>query len=153
MFLVITIIILFIYTLILIAFFMGWCTLVPKIIIPRREIPFSSVKSPRRNTIFADFESFSSPSQSLEILHRKLSLFPDDYNTSTSNLSPTRPNDYLHPKYSLPPTKIDISEHLWEYDQLLRTPASRKSSRNSRESIKTAKLIETHVPTPSPSIS
>ncbi|ETN78020.1 hypothetical protein NECAME_02979 [Necator americanus] len=36
--------------------------------------------------------------------------------------TPHRYNDYLHPKYSLPPVKIDIGEIRWEYEQLLRTP-------------------------------
>uniref|UniRef100_A0A1I7XJX6 39S ribosomal protein L41, mitochondrial n=1 Tax=Heterorhabditis bacteriophora TaxID=37862 RepID=A0A1I7XJX6_HETBA len=35
---------------------------------------------------------------------------------------PYRVNDYLHPKYSLPPVKIDIVEKKWEFEQLLRTP-------------------------------
>ncbi|KHJ74838.1 hypothetical protein OESDEN_25546 [Oesophagostomum dentatum] len=36
--------------------------------------------------------------------------------------TPQRYNDYLHPKYSLPPVKIDIGEVQWEFEQLLRTP-------------------------------
>ncbi|VDL74444.1 unnamed protein product [Nippostrongylus brasiliensis] len=49
---------------------------------------------------------------------------------------PHRYNDYLHPKYSLPPVKIDIGEITWEYEQLLKTPgrAVRSSaSPSSRE--------------------
>ncbi|VDK44329.1 unnamed protein product [Cylicostephanus goldi] len=35
---------------------------------------------------------------------------------------PLKYNDYLHPKYSLPPVKIDIGNVQWEFEQLLRTP-------------------------------
>ncbi|VDM70124.1 unnamed protein product [Strongylus vulgaris] len=36
--------------------------------------------------------------------------------------APHKYNDYLHPKYSLPPVKIDIEDVQWEFQQLLRTP-------------------------------
>ncbi|KJH46517.1 hypothetical protein DICVIV_07421 [Dictyocaulus viviparus] len=35
---------------------------------------------------------------------------------------PHRYNDYLHPKYSLPPVKLDIGDIKWEYEKLLKTP-------------------------------
>uniref|UniRef100_A0A0M3IKY1 Tyrosine-protein phosphatase domain-containing protein n=1 Tax=Ascaris lumbricoides TaxID=6252 RepID=A0A0M3IKY1_ASCLU len=110
MLLVITILILFVYTVVLIAFFMGWCTLVPTMCHPRREIPFCAVKSPRRNTKYIDLESISS-SVSLDYLHRVFES-SNELERKYSVLSVKQPplNDYLHPKYSLPPIEIDVEE-------------------------------------------
>ncbi|EPB74774.1 hypothetical protein ANCCEY_06139 [Ancylostoma ceylanicum] len=118
---------LFGYTIVLIAFFMGWCTLLPTRCHPRKGIPFSAVKSPRRNTKYIEIDSVSS-STSLDMfkqLPRKFSSHSHVVEKKMSlNVPPTpyRYNDYLHPKYSLPPVKIDIGEIKWEYEQLLRTP-------------------------------
>ncbi|VDN28097.1 unnamed protein product [Gongylonema pulchrum] len=111
MLLLITISVLFIYTVILIGFFMGWCTLMPNMFHPRKEIPFCSVKSPRRSTKYGDLESSISSSLSLEYVHRSLES-PEklDRRHSMNNMAPLPLNDYLHPKYSLPPIKIDITE-------------------------------------------
>ncbi|KAH7695789.1 hypothetical protein AAVH_29019, partial [Aphelenchoides avenae] len=57
--------------------------------------------------------------QSFDLLHRRLSV-PSDEDWQVGPVK--RPDDYLHPKYSLPPMKPDIMNHLWEYEQLLRTP-------------------------------
>lgn len=60
MFLTVTIVILFLYTVILIVVFMGWCTLLPKMCHPRRNIPLCHIASPRRHTAYTDFESLPS---------------------------------------------------------------------------------------------
>ncbi|TKR87563.1 hypothetical protein L596_011939 [Steinernema carpocapsae] len=132
MFLIVTICILFIYTVVLILFFMGWCTLIPTMCHPRREVPFSSVKSPRRNTRFQDLESMCS-SQSLDGISRSPVPFEDSHKLSLVNLKPIRYNDYLHPKYSLPPTEIPVTQQQIEFEHLLRTPI--KTLRNSKEKL------------------
>ncbi|KAK6034789.1 hypothetical protein COOONC_27706 [Cooperia oncophora] len=125
MWLYIFIAILFGYTIVLIAFFMGWCTLMPTRCHPRKEIPFSSVKSPRRNTKYIEIDSVSS-STSLDMFKQVQRKLPEslshDSKKKTSLDVPHRYNDYLHPKYSLPPVKIDIEDVQWEYEQLLKTP-------------------------------
>ncbi|CAJ0592029.1 unnamed protein product [Cylicocyclus nassatus] len=127
----VTIGILFGYTIVLIAFFMGWCTLVPTRCHPRKEIPFSSVKSPRRNTKYVEIDSVSSSiySTSLDMLKqvpRKYAAANHHLDKKKHSLNlpvvPHKYNDYLHPKYSLPPVKIDIGDVQWEFEQLLRTP-------------------------------
>ncbi|KAK6018854.1 hypothetical protein OSTOST_15531 [Ostertagia ostertagi] len=137
--------ILFGYTVVLIAFFMGWCTLMPTRCHPRKEIPFSSVKSPRRNTKYIEIDSVSS-STSLDMfkhIPRKISESQSHAKKKTSLEVPFQPhryNDYLHPKYSLPPVKIDIEDMQWEYAQLLKTPGRAvrtsvsPSSRHPKES-------------------
>ncbi|KAK0412141.1 hypothetical protein QR680_006055 [Steinernema hermaphroditum] len=132
MFLIVTICVLFIYTLVLIFFFMGWCTMIPNMCHPRREVPFSSVKSPRRNTRFNDIESMSS-SQSLDGASRSPLPFEDTHKLSLVNLKPMRYNDYLHPKYSLPPMKIDVTQQQMEYERFLRTPI--RAHRSSKEKL------------------
>ncbi|CAG9535654.1 unnamed protein product [Cercopithifilaria johnstoni] len=123
MLLLITISVLFIYTVVLIGFFMGWCTLIPMMFHPRKEIPFCAVKSPRRNTKYGDVESTISSSLSIECTHRifesteKLDRRYSSYDVQ-SPLS-----DYLHPKYSLPPIKIDFDSEQMYFKQYLRTPA------------------------------
>ncbi|CAI4222728.1 unnamed protein product [Auanema sp. JU1783] len=125
MLLYITIGILLAYTIILIGFFMGWCTLIPTKCHPRKGIPFSSVKSPRRNTKFVEIDSISS-STSLDVCRQ----VPRKFSKSAKKLSlnvPSRPqpykvNDYLHPKYSLPPVDMVDGRLQWEFHQLLRTP-------------------------------
>uniref|UniRef100_A0AC35FYT8 Uncharacterized protein n=1 Tax=Panagrolaimus sp. PS1159 TaxID=55785 RepID=A0AC35FYT8_9BILA len=82
----------------------------------QKELPLASIKSPRRNTKFIELESISSASQSIEYLNRKYSLMhiQHEYGSSCTNLvaPSSKPNDYLHPKYSLPPISIDVSQHL-----------------------------------------
>ncbi|VDN06109.1 unnamed protein product [Thelazia callipaeda] len=121
---IITISVLFIYTLLLIGFFMGWCTLIPAMVHPRKEIPLCSVKSPRRNTKYGDFESTISSSVSIEHVHRIFKL-PEKRERSYSecNDQPSPLSDYLHPKYSLPPLNVDIAEEQINFKQYLRTPA------------------------------
>lgn len=117
------------YTIVLIAFFMGWCTLIPTRCHPRKEIPFSAVKSPRRNTKYIEIDSVSS-STSLDMFKQVPRKFSEaQFHSATQKKmslnvppQPHRFNDYLHPKYSLPPVKIDIGDIQWEYEQLLRTP-------------------------------
>ncbi|VDM07645.1 unnamed protein product [Wuchereria bancrofti] len=124
MLLLITISVLFIYTVLLIVFFMGWCTLIPMMFHPRKEIPFCAVKSPRRSTKYGDVESSISSSLSVEYAHRffestkKLDRRYSSYNVRSPPLS-----DYLHPKYSLPPIKIDFDAEQTYFKQYLRTPA------------------------------
>ncbi|KAM3716928.1 hypothetical protein ACO02O_01047 [Dirofilaria immitis] len=124
MLLLITISVLFIYTVVLIAFFMGWCTLIPMMFHPRKEIPFCSVKSPRRSTKYGDVESTISSSLSVECAHRT-SESSEKLDRRYSACSPqSLPlSDYLHPKYSLPPIKIDCDEEKIYFKQYLRTPA------------------------------
>ncbi|VDO51060.1 unnamed protein product [Haemonchus placei] len=138
----VTIAILFGYTIVLIAFFMGWCTLMPTLCHPRKEIPFSAVKSPRRNTKYIEIDSVSS-SASLDMFKQLPRRFSEANAKKTSLDVPPPPhrfNDYLHPKYSLPPVKIDIEEIRWEYEQLLKTPgravrtSTSPSSRRGKES-------------------
>ncbi|VDK72426.1 unnamed protein product [Litomosoides sigmodontis] len=102
---------------------MGWCTLIPMMFHPRKEIPFCSVKSPRRNTKYGDVESIISSSLSAECAHRiSESTEKLDRRCSSCNLqSPL--SDYLHPKYSLPPIKIDFNAEQMYFKQYLRTPA------------------------------
>uniref|UniRef100_A0A915C7E1 Uncharacterized protein n=1 Tax=Parascaris univalens TaxID=6257 RepID=A0A915C7E1_PARUN len=147
MLLIITILILFVYTVVLIVFFMGWCTLVPTMCHPRREIPFCAVKSPRRNTKYIDLESISS-SVSLDYLHRVIES-SDELERKYSVLSAKPPplNDYLHPKYSLPPIEIDVEEEK-TYFEFLRTPAEIASKRTSVVKLsvsKTPKAIDDSV--------
>ncbi|KAE9553917.1 hypothetical protein FO519_002843 [Halicephalobus sp. NKZ332] len=84
----------------------------------KTELPLASIKSPRRKTKFIELESVSSGShlsQSIEFLHRKFSLMDGDYGNSYTNLVSAiqqKPNDYLHPKYSLPPMKVDVTQHM-----------------------------------------
>ncbi|VDK54096.1 unnamed protein product [Cylicostephanus goldi] len=112
----VTIGILFGYTIVLIAFFMGWCTLVPTRCHPRKEIPFSAVKSPRRNTKYVEIDSVSSSiySTSLDMLKQVPRKYAANLDKKKHSLNlpvvPHKYNDYLHPKYSLPPVKIDIGE-------------------------------------------
>ncbi|KHN77864.1 hypothetical protein Tcan_07326, partial [Toxocara canis] len=139
MLLFITISILFLYTVVLIAFFMGWCTLVPTMCHPRREIPFCSVKSPRRNTKYIDLESLSS-SVSLEYYHRGFESC-DELERRYSVLAEKQPppNDFLHPKYSLPTIPIHIEEEQ-DYFEFLRTPAETASKKMSMVKIDASKL-------------
>ncbi|VDN54616.1 unnamed protein product [Dracunculus medinensis] len=77
---------------------------------PRKEIPFCSIKSPRRNTRFHEFNLLSD-SISLEYFHRNFDLYDameKQYCLRSVHLSPV--NDYLHPKYSLPPVKMNIAD-------------------------------------------
>ncbi|CAD6189536.1 unnamed protein product [Caenorhabditis auriculariae] len=135
MWLYLTISILFLYTILLIVFFMGWCTLIPNRCHSRRSIPFSTVKSPRRHTKFIEIDCVSS-STSLDMFpHRKstiLSGLPLREKKFSLPLDASKPSykvsDYLHPKYSLPPVKIAICDRQWEFEQLLRTPAHSKRS-------------------------
>uniref|UniRef100_A0A915PN53 Uncharacterized protein n=1 Tax=Setaria digitata TaxID=48799 RepID=A0A915PN53_9BILA len=91
---------------------------------PRKEIPFCSVKSPRRNTKFGDVESTISSSLSIECAHRNFeSQERLDRRYSACNVRPPPLSDYLHPKYSLPPIKIDFAEDQIYFKQYLRTPA------------------------------
>ncbi|KAE9415333.1 hypothetical protein Angca_000333, partial [Angiostrongylus cantonensis] len=129
--------VLFGYTIILIAFFMGWCTLIPtrhvfhirkKLCHPRKEIPLSAVRSPRRNTIYIEIDSVSSSTSvdMLKQISRKYSEGQSRIGRKKISLNiPPQPhhyNDYLHPKYSLPPVKLGIGECMWEYEKLLKTP-------------------------------
>ncbi|OZC07952.1 hypothetical protein X798_05059 [Onchocerca flexuosa] len=124
MLLLITISVLFIYTVALIAFFMGWCTLIPMMFHPRKEIPFCSVKSPRRSTKYGDVESTISSSLSIESTHRTFdSSEKVDRRYSACNVQSPPLSDYLHPKYSLPPIKINFDEEQIYFKQYLRTPA------------------------------
>uniref|UniRef100_A0AC34PWA5 ATP synthase F0 subunit 8 n=1 Tax=Panagrolaimus sp. JU765 TaxID=591449 RepID=A0AC34PWA5_9BILA len=146
MFLIVTICVLFLYTVLLIALFARWCSISSTMFYAQKELPLASIKSPRRNTKFIELENGSATSQisqSVEFLHRKFSLMDGDYGGSYTNLvfgsSSQKPNDYLHPKYSLPPMKIDVSQQLYEFDKLLRTPAkipirSKKLSHSSMDS-------------------
>ncbi|CAJ0592030.1 unnamed protein product [Cylicocyclus nassatus] len=127
----ITIGILFGYTIVLVVFFMGWCTLAPTWCHPRKGIPFSAVKSPRRNTKYVEIDSVSSSiySTSLDMpepLPQKCAYANRGFDEKKHSLYlpaiPHKYNDYLHPKYSLPPVKIDIGNVQWEFEQLLRTP-------------------------------
>ncbi|KAK5971524.1 hypothetical protein GCK32_002378 [Trichostrongylus colubriformis] len=142
----VTIAILFGYTIVLIVFFMGWCTLMPTRCHPRKEIPFSAVKSPRRNTKYIEIDSVSS-STSLDMFKHVPRKFSGAHSHITSKKNsldvphqPHRYNDYLHPKYSLPPVKIDPEDIQWEFQQLLKTPGRAvrtsvsPSSRRSKES-------------------
>uniref|UniRef100_A0A0R3RRZ5 Uncharacterized protein n=1 Tax=Elaeophora elaphi TaxID=1147741 RepID=A0A0R3RRZ5_9BILA len=125
MLLLITISVLFIYTVVLIGFFMGWCTLIPMMFHPRKEIPFCAVKSPRRSTRYGDVESTISSSLSIECAHRIFeSTEKLDRRYSSDNVRPLPLSDYLHPKYSLPPMKIDFDDAEQMYfKEYLRTPA------------------------------
>ncbi|CAJ0582290.1 unnamed protein product, partial [Mesorhabditis spiculigera] len=140
MFFYATIGILFCYTLLLIGFFMGWCTLIPSKFHSQKELPFASIRSPRRNTRLSGIESISS-STSLEIV-RGLTQERSAMQKKCSLPVPLRENrlidDYLHPKYSLPPRNIDVLQRTWEYDAFLRVPA--KPSRS--ESIPCEARIE-----------
>ncbi|PAV57530.1 hypothetical protein WR25_04827 [Diploscapter pachys] len=136
MWLYLTIVILFTYTLLLIVFFMGWCTLIPNRCHSRKDLPFSTVKSPRRNTKFAEIDSISSSAsldmykllpavKNFEKLSKESEIKWGKKNSiASSNSSGYTPrNDYLHPKYSLPPIDLGLEERKWEFEQLLRTPA------------------------------
>ncbi|KHJ82113.1 hypothetical protein OESDEN_18195 [Oesophagostomum dentatum] len=60
----------------------------------------------------------ATPQRYNDYLHPKYSLPPVKIDIGEVQ----RYNDYLHPKNSLPPVKIDIGEVQWEFEQLLRTP-------------------------------
>ncbi|TKR87562.1 hypothetical protein L596_011938 [Steinernema carpocapsae] len=143
MLLIITILILLIYTVVLIMFFMGWFTLIPNMCHPRKEVPFSRVLSPRRNSKFHDLESATS-SQSLDLISRSPIPFEHSHKLSLVNLKPIRYNDYLHPKYSLPPMKMDISQEQMEYERYLRTPIS--ALRSSKEKLDGVCVLSLPVP-------
>ncbi|KAK0412140.1 hypothetical protein QR680_006054 [Steinernema hermaphroditum] len=145
MLLIITILILFIYTVVLVMFFMGWITLIPTMCHPRREVPFSRVLSPRRNSKFHDLESVTS-SQSLDLISRSPVPFEHSHKLSLVNLKPVRYNDYLHPKYSLPPIKMDISQEQMEYERYLRTPIS--ALRSSKEKLNKNDSYVISIPVP-----
>uniref|UniRef100_A0A914URD4 Uncharacterized protein n=1 Tax=Plectus sambesii TaxID=2011161 RepID=A0A914URD4_9BILA len=110
-----TIVILFLYTVVLILFFMGWCTLIPNMCHPRREIPFSAIKSPRRKSkINTDLEVISIVSRQASLgqiahigtgskasLHSTGLITPNNhYKYSVGSISGAY-QDLLHPKYSV----------------------------------------------------
>ncbi|KAI1719717.1 hypothetical protein Ddc_08938 [Ditylenchus destructor] len=134
---------------------MGWCALLPKFAHPRPEIvPYSTVKSPRRNSMFNDLESVassmsrkSSDSPAKDPIptrqRQKMSLASlcssgerDDIETGTGKF--VSRNDYLHPKYSIdnfyrPPVEISIADLLLADKDLLRTPVHLHRKNNSLE--------------------
>uniref|UniRef100_A0A0N4Z4B0 Uncharacterized protein n=1 Tax=Parastrongyloides trichosuri TaxID=131310 RepID=A0A0N4Z4B0_PARTI len=100
----------------------------------RKELPFASIKSPRRNTALTDLESLSSNLSLDGTVASKLSITKSRENSvniegirkySTNR----RQSDYLHPKYSLPPIKIQLDDRvlLMEFENILRTPISTNS--------------------------
>jgi len=130
MFLLVAILALF--TVILVVLFTSWCAMLPQIpqILARPEVvPFSTVKSPRRNSMFNDLESVSSNSCSKSTdyyNHPKYSLNSicsiENKKAYSPETNVASKDDYLHPKYSLPPIKIDIASILLVEKELLRTP-------------------------------
>ncbi|KAI1723968.1 hypothetical protein DdX_04153 [Ditylenchus destructor] len=122
---------------------MGWCALLPKFAHPRPEIvPYSTVKSPRRNSMFNDLESVASsmsrkssdPPAKEPIAARqrqKMSLASlcssgERENIETGNAKVVSRNDYLHPK-------INIADLLLADKDLLRTPVHLHRKNNSLE--------------------
>ncbi|CEF69221.1 Hypothetical protein SRAE_2000387100 [Strongyloides ratti] len=95
----------------------------------RKELPFASIKSPRRNTAITDLESLSSNLSLDGTVASKLSITKSRESSVNIDVirkysSTRRQSDYLHPKYSLPPIKIqlDDSDLLMEFENVLRTP-------------------------------
>ncbi|VDD86389.1 unnamed protein product [Enterobius vermicularis] len=82
---------------------MGWCALIPTMCHPRKEIPFCSIKSPRRNTLYRDIERNSSLA-SLENLRRTSGT-----DEESANINEPPINESLHPKYSLPFFEISVA--------------------------------------------
>uniref|UniRef100_A0A0K0ED48 Uncharacterized protein n=1 Tax=Strongyloides stercoralis TaxID=6248 RepID=A0A0K0ED48_STRER len=95
----------------------------------RKELPFASIKSPRRNTAITDLESLSSNLSLDGTVASKLSITKSRENSINIDAirkysSSRRQSDYLHPKYSLPPIKIHLDDSilLMEFENVLRTP-------------------------------
>ncbi|CAJ0592039.1 unnamed protein product [Cylicocyclus nassatus] len=115
------------YTIALAAFFMGWCTLVPIRCHPRKEIPFSLVKSPRRNTMYFEIDSTTSSisTDTLKQVTQKSAAVNKYFDNKKHSLSlPAVPHkciDHLYPQLSLPPVAVNIDAQ-YEFEQLLKTP-------------------------------
>ncbi|CAJ0929512.1 unnamed protein product, partial [Mesorhabditis belari] len=142
MFFYVTIGILFCYTLLLIGFFMGWCTLIPAKFHSRKGLPFSTIKSPRRNTKFVAIDTVSSSASLEQIRHisdrERLYSLAKKKKCSLPLVDSRKLDDYLHPKYSLPPRTSDILQRKLDFESFLRVPG--RTSRS--ESIPSAKSIE-----------
>uniref|UniRef100_A0A0K0FCY9 PPP1R35_C domain-containing protein n=1 Tax=Strongyloides venezuelensis TaxID=75913 RepID=A0A0K0FCY9_STRVS len=106
----------------------------------RKELPLASIKSPRRNTAITDLESLSSNLSLDGTIASKLSITKSRESSLKADglrkySATRRQSDYLHPKYSLPPIKIQLDDNvlLMEFENCLRTPIdiSLQSSRNN----------------------
>uniref|UniRef100_A0A0N5AZX0 Protein aurora borealis n=1 Tax=Syphacia muris TaxID=451379 RepID=A0A0N5AZX0_9BILA len=100
---------------------MGWCALIPTMCHPRKEIPFCSVKSPRRNTKYVDLENPSNLA-SVEQIHRSFDV-EDPPSNSIIHQAESLDTDYLHPKYSLPFIEISVAQQREYFEKFLRIPA------------------------------
>ncbi len=92
---------------------MGYCTLIPKMCVPRTEIPLSSIKSPRRNSRFADVEISTGSEFELDypksVCCQQQQLSPYKYSIGSIRAAY---DDRLHPKYSLGSHHMHLLENI-----------------------------------------
>ncbi|KAJ1358897.1 hypothetical protein KIN20_017461 [Parelaphostrongylus tenuis] len=110
---------------------MGWCTLIPTRYIsetsPEQTICHDGNIALRfREQLRMTNHSNLTSAEVLRQIPRKYSDGQSHVGKKKVSLNmtsqPHRYNDYLHPKYSLPPVKLDVGDCMWEYEQLLKTP-------------------------------